>query len=1067
MRLPPFVFLLVCAFGMPLSLISQTTSATINGFVADASGAAVKGAEVLAVNDVTATQFTATTNSDGIYVLADLPPGPYRLQVSKVGFKTIVKPDIVLNLQDALSLNFTLPVGAFHEIVTVEGGAPLVNTESAAVSTVIDRGYVENMPLNGRSFQDLILLTPGIVTNSPQAGVNVGVTGEFSVNGQRTESNYYTVDGVSANIGTFALSTNAGGVSGSLPASTALGTTQGLVSVDALEEFRVQSSSYSAEYGRNPGGQFSFATRSGTNQWHGTAFDYVRNDFFDANDWFNDYFAQPLPALRQNDFGGTLGGPVSLPRLYQGRDRTFFFFSYEGLRLRQPQAATVSYVPDAQLRATTPPPLQAVIDAYPLANGADLGTGFAEFVGASSSPSQIDATSVRLDHGINDKLRLFFRFSDTSSNHSFHDFGVPSVLNATNFTTRTYTLGATSTLTNVLSNEFRVNFSTNDETISAAPGSFGGAAPVNLFALQGFTGGAGANHDVEVGLYFGIGTSQFHSATITQHDNLGKQKQWNLVDTVSWSFGAHHLKLGADFRRLDPGVFVESPSVVYRFFFSTSVQANSVDFGFGDSNAPANPIYSNLSLFAQDEWKLNPRATLSLGLRWELNPAPGASPGNLPYTLAGHIGDVASVSLAPEGTPLWQTSWFNFAPRLGAAVILRNSPGHELVARGGGGVFFDTAQQLGSIGYNGPGFSAMTPLFGALAGSPASFPLPAAEATPTIVNPPVAPYSVSVYGFSPHLQLPYTLEWNASLQQALGNAQSITASYVGARGSRLLEEQTVASQSLNPSFASGIAFIQNGLTSDYDALQLQYQRRFSGGLQALASYTWGHAIDYGSYNFVVPYERGNSDFDVRQQFSSALSYDLPAPFSASRAAGLILGHWGLDDRFTARTGFPVTLNGNLVFDPMTGQGFNSGLNVVAGVPDYISGSQCAALYYGLPCPGGRAINPNAFALPSGNNPGDAPRNFVRGFGVWQMDLALRRNFALNEKLKLQFRAEAFNVFNHPNFGTINSTYCLPSSGPGCSFGQSTATLANSLFGLSSLYQMGGARSLQFALRFVF
>ena len=194
--------------------------------------------------------------------------------------------------------------------------------------------------------------------------------------------------------------------------------------MDDLQEFRVQSSTYSAEYGRNPGGQFAFETKSGTNQWHGTAYDYLRNGFFDAQDWFNDYFGTTEPALRQNDFGGTLGGPVEIPGLYNGKDKTFFFVSYEGLRLIAPQAATVNFVPDLCLRGTVlavrerilqPPRLQQVLNAFPVPNGPDVGNGIAEFIGSWSNPSSLDSTSVRFDHVVNDKLRLFFRFSDTAS----------------------------------------------------------------------------------------------------------------------------------------------------------------------------------------------------------------------------------------------------------------------------------------------------------------------------------------------------------------------------------------------------------------------------------------------------------------------------------------------------------------------------------------------------------------------------------------------------------------------------------------------------------------------------
>jgi len=459
-----------------------------------------------------------------------------------------------------------------------------------------------------------------------------------------------------------------------------------------------------------------------------------------------------------------------------------------------------------------------------------------------------------------------------------------------------------------------------------------------------------------------------------------------------------------------------------------------------------------------------------MGLRWEINPAPSATKDNLPYTAVGN--SFSTLALAPQGTPLWKTSWYNFAPRLGAAYVVRNTLGFETVVRGGGGVFFDTGQQDGSSAYLGPGFSA-TSLFGNLVGSPASFPLPAPAVSPPIVNPPIAPYGPGLaYSYSTHLQLPYTLQWNFSVQQSLGTSQALTVSYVGAAGRRLLEQAQVDVGAFNPNFGD-VTFTRNGLSSDYDALQLQFQRRLTRGLQALASYTFGHSIDYGSQNETLPYTRGNSDFDIRHSFSAAFSYDLPS-YSSSRLGRALFSHWGFDDRFAARTGFPVTLNGNEVANPVTGQLFNGGLDLVPGEPFYVYGAACAAVYdNGLGCPGGRAINPGAFNPPSGTDVGNAPRNFVRGFGAWQMDIALRREFPIYERLNLQFRAEAFNVFNHPNFGAISaSPYCSPDPAspnfsPGCNFGQATGTLATSLGGLSSLFQLGGPRSLQLSIRLTF
>jgi Carboxypeptidase regulatory-like domain/TonB dependent receptor len=1041
---------------------AQSETASISGRVTDPHGGVVPNTEVEAIQEDTNVRTTTQTTADGLYYFASLHPASYRIVVSKDGFKQVIQADVVLHVQDSLTLNFALQLGSVNESITVTADQNNINTTDGSVSTVVDRAYVENMPLNGRSFQDLILLTPGVVTSSPQSQIaSIGQQGEFSVNGQRTESNYYSVDGVSANVGAIPGSPAAvtAAVSGSLPVSTALGTTQGLVSVDALQEFRVESSTYSAEYGRNPGGQFDFVTRSGTNQWHGSAFDYLRNGAFDANDWFNDYYGLAQPAERQNDFGGTLGGPVSIPALYDGKDRTFFFFSYEGLRLEQPQEASISYVPTVALRESAPSALQPVLNAFPVPNCPssatnctnDLGNGLGDFIGTWSSPSQIDSASLRLDHSIGTWLKLFFRFSDTSSSLETRLNGLldgnPANSSLTPYTVRTFTLGATAAVSTHVANSFRLNYTSNATASSISIGSFGGNTVASLRQLQGFTD---PDSQVYVFLFF-----NGYYAGLLQTQESGKTKQWNAVDTVSAVLGRHDIKLGVDYRRV-ASVGITPQIAAYDYFESGSVQTNTPDYVYGVTSANTYPVYVNFSAFAEDEWHVRPRLSLSMGLRWDVNPAPSASSGIVPYTVVGE-GNLSTVTLAPEGTPLWKTTWLNFAPRFGAAFIVRNTPGWETVLRGGGGLFFDTGQQVGSAGYQGVGLSGFASPSG-------SFPIPPAEFIAPIVNPPPPPYD-AVFGFYPRLQLPYTLQWNLSVEQAIGKSQALTVSYVGSHAGRLLEESELNVQPFNPNFEY-LIFFQNGLTSDYNALQLQFQRRLSHGLQALASYTWSHCQDYASYNTALSYQRGNCDFDVRQNFSSAFSYDLPNA-SSNRTLGALLRHWGLDDRFTARTGFPVTLTSGLdVVNPATQKTFSGGLDVVPGQPFYIYGSQCAAVYGdGLSCPGGRAINPNAFSEPAAGGLGDAPRNFVRGFGAWQMDLAVRREFPIHEGLKLQFRAEAFNVFNHPNFGVINSTYCPP--GPGCTFGQATATLASSLGILSPLYQQGGPRSMQFALKLIF
>jgi Carboxypeptidase regulatory-like domain/TonB dependent receptor len=1036
---------------------SQET-ATITGRVVDPLNATVPRTTITVLNIDTQFIYKTITNDDGLFTVSGLPLGNYRIEAAKIGFKTVIKPDVVLHVQDVIAINFNMVIGSIAESVTVESGAPMINTTDGSLSTIVDRNFVGNMPLNGRSFQGLILLTPGVVTNSPQTTASFGAHGEFSVNGQRTESNYYTVDGVSANVRAFPGATVFAASAGSLPTSTVLGTTQGLVAVDALQEFRIQSSTYSAEYGRSPGGQFAFATRSGVNEWHGSAFDYIRNDVFDANNWFNDYYGLPLSPLRQNDFGGTLGGPVEIPHVYNGKDKTFFFFSNESLRLLQPREASTSYVPTSQLRTSAPSALQPVLNAFPVSNCSpsisncvsDLGNGLGDFVAAWSNPSSIDSYSVRVDQSVARTSKLFFRFSDTSSTgttRSGGNFSNPSNPSSLVYGKRTYTGGVTSVFAGRATNDFRLDYSSSDAAGQTGSDNFGNAKKTNLWQLQGF-GPTTGSASVGVNLFL----SGYYTA-LQQTVSSGKQTQWNLVDTFSLSFGHHQTKLGMDYRRILSEGHSPNPVVAYFYQSENSLQANSADSGSAASILPGYPAYTNFSAFAQDEWQATTRMSISLGVRWEINPAPGAGRGRLPYTVIGD--SLGALELAPYGTSLWNTTWFNFAPRLGVAYVLRNNQAFGTVMRGGGGVFFDTGQQLGSFGYNGPGFrvnSTFCPRASCTFQTNPGFPLPVAQVTPAVVNPPIAPYT-TVYAFPQHLQLPYTLEWNATVEQGLGKSQSLTISYVGAKGRRLLAESEIDASSFNPNFNTVFLF-RNRLTSDYNALQIHFQRRLGGGLQALGSYTWSHSIDYGSFNDALPYVRGNSDLDVRHNFSAALSYDTPNHLN-SRFARMFLQHWGVDDRLMARTAFPVTLLGGLVSDLANGEVYGGGLSVVPGIPIYMFGPQY---------PGGRSINANAFTFSP--SPQDvAPRNFVRGFGAWQMDVAVRRDFPIYERLKLQFRADAFNVLNHPNFGAINSSFCSP--GPGCTFGQATRTLAQSLGGLSSLYQMGGPRAMQFALRVEF
>jgi hypothetical protein len=1034
------------------ALLAQ--QAEISGFVKDPSGEVIPKASVVIQNIETNVQSATTSNGAGVYTLPLLPPGNYRLTVEAPGFEKQVVEGIRLDVGAKLSRTVTLALGTTGELVTVNSDALNINTTDASVSTVIDRQFVDNIPLNGRSFQSLLTLAPGVSLVPAQGGAystsgsSVGYGGEVSVNGQRTESNYFTVDGVSANTGTSPTYNlgNGAGVSGSTPGESVLGTTQSMVSIDALQEFRAITSTYSAEYGRTPGGQFSFSTRSGTNDWHGSLFDYLRNDALDANNWFNNQAGLPRSAERQNDFGGTLAGPLSIPGLYDGKNKTFFFLSYEGLRLSAPQAAITTNVPSLEMRSTAPAALQPVLNAFPLpsANGRDLGNGLSEFISGYSNPSSLNSTSIRVDHVFSDRFRIFGRYGHSPSNADLRYTSDLAVITSDTQRYDTGTFGATNVINPVLNNEFRLNLTRNDFSLSPRVDNFGGATPFSITSLPGLVD----QSQLWFFLYYSLNPELQLAPQATT------QRQLNINDTFSATLGRHTWKWGADYRRInnwqsipivqESGLFLDQSQVLLN-------QPSSVNLW--TFSMPVNPVYENFSAFAQDEWKVNSRLNLSLGLRWELNPAPHDALGNNPYTVT--TTDLATMQVAPKNTPLWATTYRNFAPRIGLAYRANQSAEHTTVIRIGSGLFYDTGNTTGSLGYNGLGQGGISYMSG--------IPFPATPAQIAAVSPATAapPYNNFVLGYDPHLKLPYSVQWSAAVEQSLGSNQALSFSYVGSLGRRFLRTQNFDPSLVgNTAFSEGygITLTSNGVTSNYNALQVQFQRRLSRGLQALASYTWSHALDDATSNFeVYQLEHGSSDYDVRHSLQAALTYDIPGSYG-SRILRALFRNWSADFHFSARSSLPVDITGTQEYSAINGQFLAFHPDVVSGQPLYISDSNA---------PGGRLINFNAFqpVTDADGNPveGNLGRNALRGFSAIQADLAIRRQFTLSERVHLQFRAESFNIANTPIFGSI---YNQLSNGQEY-FGRSSNTLNNQLGGLSALYQTGGPRSLQLALKLQF
>jgi hypothetical protein len=1044
------IFVLISILWSASTVLAQTESATVSGRVTDTDGATVAGTEVQLESVERGITRKVSTNDAGIYVFTSVQPGQYHMTVTKPGFRQVELAGLALNVQDHVEKNFRLHVGSTSESITVSGDASLVNTEDAAVSTVVDRNFAENLPMNGRSFQTLIELTPGTVLTPS----NKFDSGQFSVNGQRTTSNYWTVDGVSANIGISASNTGVpgNGLAGALGAFSSQGGTNSLVSVDAMQEFRIQTSTYAPEFGRTPGAQISIVTRPGTNQFHGSAFDYLRNDLLDANNWFNAYTNNPpLPKAkeRQNDFGGTVSGPLF-------RNRAFFFFSYEGLRLRLPQTALTT-VPSLASRQTASAAMQPYLNAYPVPNGSALANGIAAFSASYSDSSNLDAYSLRIDHQFDDRITLFVRLNySPSETQSRGNGNALSVVSPYRIAAQTETLGATATLAPRLMNDFRLNLSRVNSRSSFGLDNFGGAVPLSAAPFP-------APFTTQDSLF------NFNISPLTQgvlqfgRNAQNVQRQMNVVDTLSQQIGAHSLKFGFDFRRLNPFYGLQTYLQQVLFLSVPSAQSGSVFVRGVSAGNPAPLLFRNLGAYAQDTWRVHPRFTLTYGLRWDVDFAPSSTPTLQAVT---NFDNPSQLALAPDGTPAFETPYRNFAPRVGGAYQVTSSQSWSTIFRGGFGVFYDlaTSETGNGLFFTYPfGFQQVN-FFG-------TFPLsPSAAAPPAIVRP--GGGVGTVVAFDPHLKLPYTYQWNVALEQALGTQQVLSVSYIGSAGRRLIQSAFLTPPNSNFRQAD---LIGNSATSDYDALQLQFRRRLSHGLQTLASYTWSHSIDTASagsyagsnanaYNAKLNAngDRGPSDFDVRHAFSAGVTYAIPVANWDSYSKAF-LGGWSLHTIIQARSASPVN-----IADPRFGTILQTLTqirpDVVPGQPFYL---------YGAQYPGGKAFNPAAFVDPPSDpvtklpvRQGTLSRNALRGFGAAQWDFALHRDFPVRESLKLEFRAEMFNILNHPNFGSPNNSLT------GTFFGKSTQMLAGSLnspggAGLSQLYQIGGPRSIQFALKLGF
>ncbi len=1067
-RFPPA--LVVCTILLSSILAAQSDTATISGRITDQSGSILAEAQIDVTNTDTGVVITSPTNSEGIYVARDLRPGRYRLTVRKEGFRTIILTGLILSVQDALGRNFTMQIGPIGESMTVTAGREEHNV-SPAVGTVMNPQFVENMPLNGRSFQSLIQLTPGVLV-TPAAQNSQG---QFNVNGQRSDANYFTVDGVSVNFSSTASVNLYQSLGGSLPALTIGGGTNSFVSVDAMQEFRIETSTYAPEFGRSPGGQISIVTKSGTNRFHGTAYDYLRNDVFDARNWFNRP-PLPKPPLRQNDFGGTVGGPIF-------KNQTFFFFSYEGLRLLQPQATSADFYTQ-ETRSNVASVYQPFVRTLPVPNGALVDPTcdnvtkpcLASLSVSYSQPTSFDAYSLRLDHNLKQRVSLFARYAHTPSTQ-----GIPQGYNPANqendsLNTDILTAGAIVTLSASKANDFRANWSrSGGKAALVLFNKFGAVVPPASSLLRT---GDSFDHDQEL-IFFPDALQGISMGT--RADNV--QRQLNFVDTFSTVVGTHQLKFGADYRHMTPTNQGNNGYALGLTDFSQLLTGTMANISVFASDSITMKL-DNWSLFAQDTWKAMPPLTLTYGLRWEVNTPPASTSSAKPLYAVEGIFDSNPFQFAPAGTPLWQMRYNNFAPRLGAAYQLSSNT----VLRGGFGQFYD-------LGYGGrlgdliSGFPYSRFVFTLVPGQPFDLSNPAFEPPPFSTSFSSINQS-TIAAFDPHLKLPLTWHWNFALERAMGTNQSISVTYVGADGRRLLRPDLIVPPGSGLAGRATVSATRNAGSSRFNALQVQFQRRMRSGLQALISYSLAKSSDTesddvggvglelnpttaSSVSQVQLPPQAPSDFDIRHSFSAAISYEIPGP-SWSNVTQAFLKDWAVDSIIRVSSSPPLNVRIG---------GISPELGRYTTEPDLVPGQSIWLTAAGEP--GGRILNPDAFTLPPEGVVGDFPRNSIRSpFGITQIDVALRRRFHLTSRLALDFRVEYFNVFNHPMFGGPDAPYTfwgfcvsLPCTGQQLSlFGtvsSSSGTLNEGLGGggliggQSAIYALGGPRSGQFSLKLQF
>ncbi len=1029
------VFIAVAAFcAAPLS---GQRSASIAGRIVDATGAGVPAAAITVIDQKTGFRRTAESEPGGAYAVTSLEPGQYTIKVAKDQFRPINNFNVPVAGQGATQIDFVLQLGSVFEEIRVEGIASPIERPDASVGGQFEHDEITRIPVNGGKVLDLLGMTPGTVVTPATRGE----AGQFTVNGQRPNSNYFTVDYVSANIGVTAGGLPAQSTGGTLPGVSAFGSLDALAPLESIQVLQVRTSSTVAEFGRLPGAGVSLTTQSGSNGFHGATSLHVRHELFAAGNWFANQAGFGSLPLRLADVTQTFGGPLR-------RDRTFFFLSYEWLALRQAYV-WVQSTPSLAARQAAAGWAQPALSLFPMPNAGQLTGGIGEWVGSNVLPAGLDTGTARVDQALGSRASLFARYSDSPSANQFGNLGIDHL----DLRIRSLTAGLNARPTANLTMDLRLN-ETETTAYSAWSGSVAPPAPPPEGAdtvgpppssdpacvLQPMVSAflnspAPCNYLVRFTIG-GIGQ------LVSGPEGNRKQRQFQAVDSVALRRKKHSLGFGADYRAITAvredagntlGVIADS---VADLTSMKNLWVFTITPGAGGAPPAQTVKVQELSLWALDTWQPAKRLTVAAGLRWEFSPSPVPSAADLAGNLIFFYNPASGTTdLALQPRPLWPTSYGDFAPRLGLAYRL--AADGSTVLRAGGGLYYDSSLSIATDILNGG-------------------PLSAGKFT----SQRYAPFNTVLgYGFMPNLKLPEIRQWNVALEHAFGAHDTLSVSYVGSSGWSLIRREMGGVP--GDTAAKFVALTTNNGSSDYQSLQIHYRRHFTHGLDVTTSYTWAHSMDNDSSDAYLVWagagsppanDRGPSDFDLRQSFTASAAYEFGRAKDTAARRGWLAG-WAASAIFRARTGFPITIQQAEEYDGIgVANAFRP--NLVASKPVWTLDSSA---------PGGRRLNPAAFQSTAAGVQGSLGRNAICGFGMSQFDAALSHEFTRGEYRSLRLRIEAFNLLNTPSFADPVKFLDNPL------FGQSTSMLNMMLgsgspgSGLAPMLQAGGPRAFQASL----